>query len=1304
MKSLTKTKMTKLLACIYVLLFTISIDAFTQINLVTNGNFENYSTCPTTFSQLYMCNGWLNVSRFFLNEGPCSFGYTQCTSDYFNSCATSTSPVDVPLNFGGFQNDHSSQSGYSGIIAYSLSTGNCVYGGVNEKWREYVGSSINPMILGDKYKLSYYASLSDSSRVYCHIGFILSTGAIPMSYNSTTIPPPAGSIFYNSPSNIASTPDWNLISHEFICTDPTLNFLTIGNFTDTSLIQVTAFKPLLVSTTVNTISNLAYYYIDDVSLIKTDSMPHGNLQQFYSLCNANYPILDAGAGSLGTIQWYKDGIAIPGPIGTSRFYTPSSIGVYSFIVTSTLIPGLTYTSTTTIYDSPANVQMLSLPYTNCDTNLTVSILNPQSNLTYSWTVSNVLTGYPSTYTGTYFTTILDASALSHVITLHITDSKSPCIFDTAITIYQCCRRDKLKIYSDQRSAVLISYDIDFSSGIFGTSACQFCNDVSFDGTLLIDQNLTFKNTAIYMQPYAKIDVTDGDTLRLDSCYLTACTNIMWQGINNGTLAWGNGTIIAKNCIIEDAIAGITVLNGSYTHCIADTFNKNRKDIVVKPFAGFYSPLQVIKSSFICKDLGLRAYLSFPDPLDNLGLLINPYWALKPHECIFLDHVQSVAIGSPCISCTNYFDNAYTGIHAMNTNISIYNNEFTNMAPNLTYTGAGILLDKSYGTDPMLTYSTIVGGYLISQNNYFTNSRYGIISRNVLSTIQNNTLDNCVTGIMVDSTFTPLGNQPSLCIVKDNVIKNYTRGIEADFNTRSKIQMLRNKLQTNPPSIFTPVITGILVNQSLYPSIYEIIDNEIVSGRLGINLNNVVQSIIRGNSIRMNSTTGFSIMGISSSNTTRTLYSNNSVVGDNTSGGVVGSTYANSKAIYFSMSPNDTVYCNTTDTMTWGLEFMGNCLSTNNIAGNIMKRHYDQMTLRTSGIIGSQTGRVFPPLVGTKLMANEFTTSTYLNSNTCAFNSFAGANLYYAKNIAPFYPFINVVIGGGSALSPLGFTTPNYICDPYIHGGSGGGSGLMAGGGEGSDDEKVIAEEIIHEMIASDIYTEDYQLGLKKELYYDLNIDGNLRDSSYIIDSFYLAAKENNIGKLYEVRTSIENDLSVDALIKNSAVIPHNNIEINEKIINEIVLNLGLTGFTEDIMDQLYAIADQCPISGGKSVFTCRSLISSLDLNAFWDDDERCLFGIDYRKSNPLNELEAPFDRQTSIFPNPANDVLFIIQDKSDSRSQYIIRDIFGKIVFKSLPNIILPDKIDVSLFAAGMYIIEISISDQKRQYKFNIKR
>lgn len=79
-------------------------------NLVPNGDFENYSGCPTDVSQIDSALFWMNPSA---GAG---------SPDYYNECSSS-SLVGVPYNVLGYQPARSG-NGYSGIYIWVNVTGN----------------------------------------------------------------------------------------------------------------------------------------------------------------------------------------------------------------------------------------------------------------------------------------------------------------------------------------------------------------------------------------------------------------------------------------------------------------------------------------------------------------------------------------------------------------------------------------------------------------------------------------------------------------------------------------------------------------------------------------------------------------------------------------------------------------------------------------------------------------------------------------------------------------------------------------------------------------------------------------------------------------------------------------------------------------------------------------------------------------------------------------------------------------------------------------------------------------------------
>ena len=111
-------------------------------NLVPNGDFEQYSVCPTQVGQINKAISWMNP-----------IGATGSTPDYFNQCATNPS-IDVPSNVFGFQFAHSG-IGYCGFVVWQVNYNN---------FREYVETSlISPLVANECY---YFKNRSTSFWCY----------------------------------------------------------------------------------------------------------------------------------------------------------------------------------------------------------------------------------------------------------------------------------------------------------------------------------------------------------------------------------------------------------------------------------------------------------------------------------------------------------------------------------------------------------------------------------------------------------------------------------------------------------------------------------------------------------------------------------------------------------------------------------------------------------------------------------------------------------------------------------------------------------------------------------------------------------------------------------------------------------------------------------------------------------------------------------------------------------------------------------------------------------------------------------
>lgn len=244
--------MNKILVLYILLQFNCS---FSQ-NLVLNGDFEYYDSCPSTFGNL---NGYL---QDVYNPHP------SATTDYFNECDLNINPcvsfghVGVPTNSHGFQEAQSGK-GYIGLALLDFPN----------NYREYIVLPLSQTLEKDScYIVSFYVSNPET--------FGKATNAIMISFTENAIPIDntyngilnlEGSLMSNTP--IIDNKNWILLSKKHIAKGDE-NFLVIGNFQtyDEMYIVDGEYTPWVCSS-IQQIGNpySAYLYVDNVSIIKNNS-------------------------------------------------------------------------------------------------------------------------------------------------------------------------------------------------------------------------------------------------------------------------------------------------------------------------------------------------------------------------------------------------------------------------------------------------------------------------------------------------------------------------------------------------------------------------------------------------------------------------------------------------------------------------------------------------------------------------------------------------------------------------------------------------------------------------------------------------------------------------------------------------------------------------------------------------------------------------------------------------------------------------------------------------------------------------
>ena len=227
---------------ITILLFVLLNDSFAQQNLVRNGNFEEYTYCPTTMDDFSVKN-W--------------YSPTTASPNYLNSC--NLTDAGVPQNSWGYQYAH------SGNAYVGFNTSDFEPSSTNA--REYVQSKLISKLEKDEfYEVSFYVSRADSCRRACdNIGLYLSVNEIGSLDNLLLPYSPQVVSELNFP--IENDTSWIKIIDTIVASGNE-EFITIGVFSsnsNTNWVNVGGS---------NSWTYESYYFIDDVSVKKLYQIPN----------------------------------------------------------------------------------------------------------------------------------------------------------------------------------------------------------------------------------------------------------------------------------------------------------------------------------------------------------------------------------------------------------------------------------------------------------------------------------------------------------------------------------------------------------------------------------------------------------------------------------------------------------------------------------------------------------------------------------------------------------------------------------------------------------------------------------------------------------------------------------------------------------------------------------------------------------------------------------------------------------------------------------------------------------------------
>ncbi len=149
-------------------------------------------------------------------------------------------------------------------------------------------------------------------------------------------------------------------------------------------------------------------------------------------------------------------------------------------------------------------------------------------------------------------------------------------------------------------------------------------------------------------------------------------------------------------------------------------------------------------------------------------------------------------------------------------------------------------------------------------------------------------------------------------------------------------------------------------------------------------------------------------------------------------------------------------------------------------------------------------------------------------------------------------------------------------------------------------------------------------------------------------------------------------------------------EENAKRVNDIFLSTiakGIDIFTTQQADDLYDIANQCPLAGGEAVYCARAMYSLIDADAYYLDKDLCTqSGNNWRKGETLTTNES-----FQLYPNPTESTVNVHYNVIENITCiFTLYNTLGQVQQQTyLLNNVENHTINVSKLASGVYYYKL---------------
>ncbi len=213
-------------------------------------------------------------------------------------------------------------------------------------------------------------------------------------------------------------------------------------------------------------------------------------------------------------------------------------------------------------------------------------------------------------------------------------------------------------------------------------------------------------------------------------------------------------------------------------------------------------------------------------------------------------------------------------------------------------------------------------------------------------------------------------------------------------------------------------------------------------------------------------------------------------------------------------------------------------------------------------------------------------------------------------------------------------------------------------------ERMVVDSMHHTIFAEQQHINDLFM-----VYRRLEFQPGLKDSSSVLNSFYSAAHNGNIGILANIENAIADGNLSQAISYLNSITPQNNIESNYIDLYRIFIHYKDSTYTSTDSIILRSLAEGCPVRDGMAVRKARTLYSMLYKDYTLLTDLCIDPNVHKKHTDVAKENYKPDELNMEVYPNPNNGTFTIslYGNKSAGGSAEIkINDMLGNQIGKVL--------------------------------------